>query len=295
MSANVARSHDGDCGGEDRPPPYHVPTGCGGCFANRGKGKRKLNLGGRAAGRLHTRNMTRNLLLKDITDKKASSRSGLRCVTNKPLYLSVTMRRIGLATPGRNIARAAQNRKNRAKSTIISRQGSRSLARLGDEMVYTGLKVSTSVHGTQTEFKNLTRGVNCFIRDIDTQMLITRIQQRQEFTKDFSFDYFIKDAELCGLFLADEVAKCNYKEFGDILSFDATYKTNKYKMVFVPFTTIDNNMRSVTVGSGILKKETAKVYRWLLRAFKKAFVRPPNIVVTDQDGAMRLAVVFLIN
>nr|GEV28497.1 hypothetical protein [Tanacetum cinerariifolium] len=29
MSANVARSHDGDSGGEDRPPPHHVPTGCG--------------------------------------------------------------------------------------------------------------------------------------------------------------------------------------------------------------------------------------------------------------------------
>ncbi|GKC82936.1 FAR1-related sequence 5-like protein, partial [Tanacetum coccineum] len=28
----------------------------------------------------------------------------------------------------------------------------------------------------------------------------------------------------------------------------------------------------------------------LHRAFKKAFVHTPNIVVTDQDGAMRLAV-----
>ncbi|GJR47236.1 F-box domain containing protein [Tanacetum coccineum] len=34
----------------------------------------------------------------------------------------------------KNIARAAQNRQNRAKSTVISRQGSRSLARLRDEM-----------------------------------------------------------------------------------------------------------------------------------------------------------------
>nr|GFC22668.1 hypothetical protein [Tanacetum cinerariifolium] len=34
----------------------------------------------------------------------------------------------------RNIARAAQNRQNRAKSTVISRQGSRSLVCLRDEM-----------------------------------------------------------------------------------------------------------------------------------------------------------------
>ncbi|GJR39723.1 FAR1-related sequence 5-like protein [Tanacetum coccineum] len=127
--------------------------------------------------------------------------------------------------------------------------------------LYTGLKGSSSlVHGTQTEFKNFTRGVNCFIGDSDAQMLITRMEQRQEFTKDFSFDYFVEDAELCGLFWADEVAKCNYKEFGDIVSFDATYKTNKYKMVFMPCTAIDNYRRSVTV------------------------------VITDQDGAMRLAV-----
>nr|GEY46705.1 hypothetical protein [Tanacetum cinerariifolium] len=148
--------------------------------------------------------------------------------------------------------------------------------------LYTGLKGSSSlVHGTQTEFKNFTRSVNCFIGDNDAQMLITRMEQRQEFTKDFSFDYFVEGAELCGLFWADEVAKCNYKEFGDI-----------YKMVSVPFMAIDNHRKSVTVGSELLKKETAKAYGWLLGAFKKAFFRPSNIVVTDQDGAIRLAVEF---
>ncbi|GJW17281.1 ankyrin repeat-containing domain-containing LTR copia-type protein [Tanacetum coccineum] len=120
-------------------------------------------------------------------------------------------------------------------------------------------------------------------------MLITRMEKRQEYTKDFSFDYFVEDAELCGLFWTDEVAKCNYKEFCDIVSFDATYKTNKYKMVFVSFTAIDNHRRSVTVGSVLLKKETVEAYGWLLRAFKKAFVRAPNIFVIDKMGAMRLA------
>ncbi|GJZ30745.1 RNA-directed DNA polymerase, eukaryota [Tanacetum coccineum] len=128
------------------------------------------------------------------------------------------------------------------------------------------------------------------LKDSDAQMLITRFEERQEFTKGFSFDYFVEDAELCDLFWADEVVKYNYIEFGDIVSFDATYKTNKYKMVFLPFTAIDYHRRSVTVGSGLLKRETAEAYGWLLRAFKKAFIRAPNIIVTDQDGAMRLAV-----
>ncbi|GKF62783.1 hypothetical protein Tco_0182837, partial [Tanacetum coccineum] len=77
-SADVARSHEGDGGSDDRPPSHVVPTGYGGCFANKGKGKRKPNLGGRAAGRLNTRDKTYNLLLK------APSRSVLMWVTNTP-------------------------------------------------------------------------------------------------------------------------------------------------------------------------------------------------------------------
>nr|GEW33781.1 hypothetical protein [Tanacetum cinerariifolium] len=36
MSADVARGHGGDSGGDDRPLTHHIPTGCGGCFAKRG-------------------------------------------------------------------------------------------------------------------------------------------------------------------------------------------------------------------------------------------------------------------
>ncbi|GKA90792.1 hypothetical protein Tco_0812662 [Tanacetum coccineum] len=74
MSADVARGHGDDGGGDDRSPPYQIPTGCGGCLGNRGKnfsiiGTRKPNLGGRRAARLHTHQETQNLGLKDITDK----------------------------------------------------------------------------------------------------------------------------------------------------------------------------------------------------------------------------------
>ncbi|GJR72565.1 hypothetical protein Tco_0084930 [Tanacetum coccineum] len=39
MSADVARGHGGDGGGNDRPPSHHIPTGCGGCLGNRGHSK----------------------------------------------------------------------------------------------------------------------------------------------------------------------------------------------------------------------------------------------------------------
>nr|GEZ92208.1 hypothetical protein [Tanacetum cinerariifolium] len=63
--SNVARGHDGDGGGDDRPHSYQGPTGC--------KGTRKPNLGGRRAGRLHTRQETRNLRLKPSRIKMETS------------------------------------------------------------------------------------------------------------------------------------------------------------------------------------------------------------------------------
>ncbi|GKF70006.1 hypothetical protein Tco_0203063 [Tanacetum coccineum] len=64
IGAVPARAHGGDGGGEDpsRPPP--TSFGCAGCLINRGKGKRKPNLGGVKDGR-KTRERTQNQVLKD--------------------------------------------------------------------------------------------------------------------------------------------------------------------------------------------------------------------------------------
>ncbi|GKC20557.1 protein FAR1-related sequence 5 [Tanacetum coccineum] len=155
----------------------------------------------------------------------------------------------------------------------------------------TGIKGSyLLVHGTTVDFKNFFRSVNCYIGDSDAQMLIHKMENRKKHVSDFSFDYLVDNAELTAIFWADEVSKYNYREFGDVVSFDATFKTNKYKMVFVPFTAIDNHRKCVTVAAGLLKNETTKSYIWLLKAFIKAFGKAPSIVVTDQDGAMRNAI-----
>ncbi|XP_035838198.1 protein FAR1-RELATED SEQUENCE 5-like [Helianthus annuus] len=90
--------------------------------------------------------------------------------------------------------------------------------------------------------------------------------------------------------MADEQSKTNYTVFGNIVGFDATYKSNKYDLVFVPFTGIDNHFRNVTFGGALLGSETAYSYRWLLRCFVNAFGNEPKVVVTDQDAAMKRAI-----
>nr|GEU57469.1 hypothetical protein [Tanacetum cinerariifolium] len=145
------------------------------------------------------------------------------------------------------------------------------------------------VHGTSDDFKNHIMDVNAFIGKSDAQMLINKMENRKKFVPNFTFQYKVENSELVAMFWADEVDKCNYKEFGDI-SFDATFRTNNYDMVFVPFTGIDNHRKCVTVGSGLLLREDTEAYTWLLRSFMTAYEKQATIIVTDQDGAMKLAI-----
>ena len=61
-------------------------------------------------------------------------------------------------------------------------------------------------------------------------------------------------------------------------------------MVFVPFTGIDNHKKCVTFGAGMLLREDTEAYTWLLKSFMKAHGKQPKMIVTDQDGAMKLAI-----
>nr|XP_043630250.1 protein FAR1-RELATED SEQUENCE 5-like [Erigeron canadensis] len=134
-----------------------------------------------------------------------------------------------------------------------------------------------------------------FIGDRDAQMVVDKFRNRKVCLPEFLFDYKCDNNELIGLFWADETMKCNYKEFGDVMCFDATYKTSKYCMVFVPFTGIDNHNRCVTFGAGLLKNENIESYSWLLNVFLKSHNRQPRLVLTDQDPAMFEAVKTVMN
>ncbi|CAI9299012.1 unnamed protein product [Lactuca saligna] len=105
----------------------------------------------------------------------------------------------------------------------------------------------------------------------------------------FTFEYKVLN-KLNALFWADETAKYNYNSFGDVVSLDATFSMNKYDMVFVPFTDIDNHKKCVTFGVGLLSKEDGVSYEWLLRAFLKDFRKQPQLVISDQDPALEKAI-----
>ncbi|XP_022883491.1 protein FAR1-RELATED SEQUENCE 5-like [Olea europaea var. sylvestris] len=51
-----------------------------------------------------------------------------------------------------------------------------------------------------------------------------------------------------------------YKEFGDVVTFDTTYLTNKYDMSFAPFVGVNHHGQSTLLGCGLLSNENTDTF-----------------------------------
>ncbi|KAK9672850.1 hypothetical protein RND81_12G129200 [Saponaria officinalis] len=113
------------------------------------------------------------------------------------------------------------------------------------------------------DFKNFQRDVKCFIGLKDAEMFVNNFEKLLQTRNGFYFAYELdKGINLCRVFWADAESKRAYHAFGDCVSFDPTYGTNKYCMVFTPFTGVDNHKKSITFGCALLSNEDEESFKW---------------------------------
>ncbi|KAK9706932.1 hypothetical protein RND81_07G161700 [Saponaria officinalis] len=142
-----------------------------------------------------------------------------------------------------------------------------------------------NIGASLNDFKNFSRDVKCYINERDGQLFIDRFKNLAETRDDFYFDYEVDvDNSLVRAVWADGTSRRNHSVFGDAVSFDPTYSTNKYSMVFTPFTGVDNHRRSVTFCGALLSRENEESFTWLFRRFLEAMGgKEPHYIITDQD------------
>ncbi|XP_022868361.1 protein FAR1-RELATED SEQUENCE 5-like isoform X1 [Olea europaea var. sylvestris] len=121
------------------------------------------------------------------------------------------------------------------------------------------------------------------------QAYFSKMQARcSEFFFSMDFD---EECRLKNVFWADHRCRQSYKEFGDVVTFDTTYLTNKYDMPFAPFVGVNHHGQSILLGCGLLSNEDTGTFVWLFRIwFECMHGQAPNAIFTDQDRAMQNAV-----
>ncbi|XP_042972881.1 protein FAR1-RELATED SEQUENCE 5-like [Carya illinoinensis] len=99
------------------------------------------------------------------------------------------------------------------------------------------------------------------------------------------------EGKLRNVFWADARSRAAYEYFGDVVSFDTTYLTNRYGMPFAPFVGVNHHGQSILFGAGLLSSEDTHSFVWLFRMWLDCMKgRAPKSIITDQDRAMKNAI-----
>lgn len=97
----------------------------------------------------------------------------------------------------------------------------------------------SDVGATIVDFKNFSRDLNTYMLGYDGQMVIDTLFRKKERCEAFHFDYHVDNANrLVRLFWADPICRKSFSFFGDVVSADATYKSNRYLCLTCTFSII---------------------------------------------------------
>ncbi|XP_022897263.1 protein FAR1-RELATED SEQUENCE 5-like [Olea europaea var. sylvestris] len=112
---------------------------------------------------------------------------------------------------------------------------------------------------------------------------------------DFYFSMDLDDdLRLQNVFWEDNRSRQAYKEFGDVVTFDTTYLTNKYDMSFAPFVGLNHHGQSTLLRCGRVLNEDTETFVWLFRIWLQYMHgQAPHGIITDQDRAMQNAILIV--
>ncbi|KAL8488238.1 hypothetical protein ACS0TY_024501 [Phlomoides rotata] len=116
---------------------------------------------------------------------------------------------------------------------------------------------------------------------------------QQQLSKNPSFyhaNQMDMEERITNVFWADARMLIDYEYFGDVVSLDTTYCTNRAHRPFAVFPSFNHHRGAVIFGAALLYDETTSSFKWLFETFLEAHKqKKPLTIFTDQDQAMAKA------
>jgi hypothetical protein len=90
------------------------------------------------------------------------------------------------------------------------------------------------------------------------------------------------ECRLKNVFWADARSRASNEDFGDVVTFDTRYLTNKYEMLFAPFMGVNHHGQSILFGVALISSEDTTTFEWLFETWLKCMKgQAPKTIIID--------------
>ncbi|KMZ65343.1 hypothetical protein ZOSMA_325G00010 [Zostera marina] len=103
------------------------------------------------------------------------------------------------------------------------------------------------------DINNMVRDDRIDLKNYDVDLIVEDFEMKKLENAQFFYDLVKDDAGRLNLFWADPTMIENYKLFEDSVTFDTTYKTNVYSMVFGMFCGVNHHRKTTIFGNAFLR------------------------------------------
>jgi hypothetical protein len=120
-------------------------------------------------------------------------------------------------------------------------------------------------------------------KDGDMEKLFQFFRECKEQNEYFYWDvdFHPKTKVLRSIFWSHASQRAEYMDFGDVITYDTTHKTNSKKMLLAMFVGCSNNLKNVSFGQALLRDETTETFKWLFETFISCMGgRQPFVILT---------------
>lgn len=145
---------------------------------------------------------------------------------------------------------------------------------------------------TRKDVSNVGTTINSETRNTDMNQVMEYLRQKE--AKDPGYYYKLtldENNKVKSMFWTDGRSTQLYEQYGEFVSFDTTYKTNRYNMPFAPIVGVTGHGNICIFACAFLGDETTETFKWVFETFLTAMGgKHPETIITDQDLAMRAAI-----
>ncbi|KAK3412868.1 hypothetical protein EUGRSUZ_I01547 [Eucalyptus grandis] len=145
---------------------------------------------------------------------------------------------------------------------------------------------------TEVDCRNYMRNNRQRSLEGDIQLLLDYLKQMH--AENANFFYAVQndeDQSMCNVVWADSRSRMNYTYFGDTVTFDTTYRSNRYRLPFAPFTGVNHHGQPILFGCAFMINESESSFVWLFKTWLMAMSgRPPVSITTDHDTVVGSAI-----